>query len=328
MGFAADTLLETAGSLRSSEPEAAPFEFRELSFSGGAGSDAHLTIPYFLKHFNGSLTGFGTHRTLPQLPSTGYTSEGKNGLNVALSNAHSWQLSQEVEELKKVTATIPDFDQRWKLLTIMIGANDLCDGMGTGFEACNGNAADATALVNRYESRLRSTLEAIRDSMQRIVVQLVSMFSVASVPKARAGSWYCDLRRRVVNECNCLDRLAGGKSGAADQKQLLAFEATTEDLNNRIHKLSLEFNLQRSDFAVINAVSTKGQAIPDISYLSGLDCFHPSAKAHGAVARALWNSLFQMDRVPAPLNASASLFCPTEETVIHVGSRTPSSLVV
>jgi len=323
----AEALLKKHHNLTAGVGEA-PFEFRQLSFAGGKGSDDHHTLPYFLSHYNSSLTGFGSSRTLPQLPSTGYKYEDADALNVALSNTHSWQLAQQVEELKKQTGSITDFDSRWKFLTIMVGANDLCDGNaapGTGFEACDGNAAHATALVDRYEHYLRSALTSIRDSYNRIVIQLVSLFSVASVPQARAKNWWCKLRSATVNECNCIDRTAEGLTW---EEQLASFHNTNKLLNERIQKLTLEFNLQRPDFAVINSVALQDQAIPDISFLSKLDCFHPSDHAHGAVATVLWNGLFQKERAPGPLDASTPAFCPTSESVIYVGERSLSDRLV
>lgn len=312
-----------------SKLQAAPLEFRDVSFSGGKGSPAHRTLPYVLSQYNTSLEGFATKcgyaGCLPQLPSTGYgkDKEVTNGLNVALTNAHSWQLSPQVAELKKQTQNVSNFDQRWKLLTIMIGANDLCDGSSTGFESCDGNATHAKYIVDRYESYVRRTLTDIRDSMKNIIVQVVSLFSISSVHAARGNSWYCWAKKKVLNECNCLERPSTGGDGKVSSEQLARFDVTNRDLNERLAQLTVEFNLQRPDFGVINIVTAKNQAIPDISWLSGLDCFHPSSLAHSAFATGLWNGMFHTDRVPAPLSASTPLFCPTSESVIHV--PTPAS---
>lgn len=308
--------------------QAAPFEFRDVSFSGGKGSSAHQTLPYVLSQYNTSLEGFATKcgfsGCMPQLPSTGYKKELTNGLNVALTNAHSWQLSPQVAELQKQGENISNFDNRWKLLTIMIGANDLCDGHLTGFEACDGNATNAKYIGDRYETYVRNTLTALRDSMKNIIVQVVSLFSVASVKAARGKSWYCWAKKAVLNECNCLERPSTGGDGDVSSEQLARLDATTQDMNERLEKLTAEFNLQRPDFGVINVVTAKNQAIPDISWLSGLDCFHPSALAHSAFATGLWNSMFQKERVPAPLSTSTPLFCPTSDSVIQVPTPAPS----
>lgn len=302
----------------------APLEFRALSFSGGAGSDGYWTMPYFLGQYNSSLTGFSTKRTVPQTPGTGYLAEGANHLNAALSNAHAHQLEMQVDELKSQSSSIPDFNARWKVLTVFIGANDICDGFH-GFEACDGSTRNRTLLVNRYETNLRKTLESIRDSFGRVIVQVVSLFRFGSLKQARAGHSWCGIRRNLLVECNCLDTSLSGGSGPVDDAQLDELDTTVSAFNDRIETLAAEFNLQRPDFAVVAVTTGKNQDIPDITYVSELDCFHPSALAHATLARSLWNSMFDLSRAPKPINASVPLFCPTASSTIYVGDPTPSS---
>lgn len=303
-----------------------PLEFRALSFSGGEGSDGYWTLPYFLGRYNSSLTGASTKRTIPQTPGSGYTVKSANHLNAALSNAHAWQLKMQIDELKSQSSSVPDFDDRWKILTVFIGANDLCDGYShTGFAACDGNATHRTLLVNRYENNLRSTLASIRDSFGRVIVQVVSMFRMGSLKHARAGHSWCGVRRNLLVECNCMDTPLSGGKGPVDDSQLDELDTTVSAFNDRIETLATEFNLQRPDFAVVAVTSVKNQDIPDITYLSKLDCFHPSALAHQTLARGLWNSMFDSSRAPKPIDASVPLFCPSADSTIYVGDPAPSS---
>jgi len=249
----------------------------------------------------------------------GYLQKDADSLNVALSNAHSYELWMEIEELQKQSRAVPDFDRRWKLLTIFIGFNDICDGLSSGFEACDGKRDHMITLADRYEANLRAALVTIRDIFSRIVVQLVSLFSLASVKWARAGYTWCKERPHLLVECNCLDKPVSAESADVSAEQLNWLDASVHAFNDKIHKLAVEFNLQRPDFAVIEAVTGRSQHIPDITYLSEFDCFHPSSMAHGAVATALWNSLFDHRRAPAPLASSQELFCPTSDSVINIG---------
>merc|ERR1739848_563354 len=102
--------------------------------------------------------------------------------------------------------------------------------------------------------------------------------------KARAGHTWCGLRRNLIVECNCMDTPLSGGSGPVDDSQLEELDITVTAFNDRIEMLAAEFNLQRPDFAVVAVTTGRGQDIPDITYLSDLDCFHPSALAHEALA--------------------------------------------
>jgi hypothetical protein len=322
-GFAAGAGLGALAEIKQDvgveRPQALPMEFRGIAFSAGKGDDSQVTVPYFLGHFNKSLTGWSTGTTIPQLPSErGTWNVDKDALNVALTNAHSWELAVQVERLKNYSSEIPGFQNRWKLLTLMIGANDLCDGGdGNGHEACDGIASHANDLAARYETNLRATLQSLLDSQSRIVIQIVSLLSFSSVYRVRSGHWWCRTLHRAAAECNCLDRSVDGGTAVNDQ-QLADWDRTTGLLNDVIEKLTIEFNLRRADFAVVNVVAIKGQEIPSGKYLSNLDCFHPSAFAHSTFANVLWNSLFDKRRVPAPISDNSSLYCPTADDVIHV----------
>merc|ERR1712007_277316 len=199
-------------------------EFRQYSFSGGEGSDEHWTLPYFFGHYNASLVGFSTHWALPQTPTTGYCESGLDALNVALSSAQSFNLPMQVDELLKRSQSVPGFDDRWKVLTILIGVNDLCHGISSGFEACDGDASHATALADRYEKNLQALLGRIRDSFRNIVVELVSIFSIASLERARSGHLLCDSRPRGTAGCNCINKPVSGDN--VSDAQLDRFDAT------------------------------------------------------------------------------------------------------
>uniref|UniRef100_A0A7S1Q751 SGNH hydrolase-type esterase domain-containing protein n=1 Tax=Alexandrium catenella TaxID=2925 RepID=A0A7S1Q751_ALECA len=306
-----------------------PLEYRSLSFSGGEGAADEWTLPFFLRQYNGSLSGpSDRHMAVIQTPSMGYLDEGGDKLNAALTYAHSWEMEMEVEELIKQSKSIPGFGERWKLLTLLIGANDLCDGMpaddGGIFAACDGNATVRTAMADRYESSIRTALTKVRDSFGRIIVQLLPMLSISSVAKVREDHLWCrvlDIPKDVVNECACIDQEPSVRK-TPGREQLDALDATVAEFNSRLQSLASEFNLQRPDFAVVAQSAARGQPAPDASFLGAIDCFHPSAKAQGQLAVNIWNGLFDRSSVPKPLNASSVPLCPGADAVIAVGNAT------
>jgi len=301
-----------------------PLEYRGWSFSGGEGADEHWTIPFFLKQYNASVYGFSTGVHIPETPGTGYYDSKHSSLNVALSKATSLGLNQQVDELLRRTQNLTGFQERWKLLTILIGANDMCDGMVTGFDACDGNVTQREALADRYERNLRDALTRLVNGFQNTIVQVVSLFQLASVPQARHGHPWCSLRKTLIDECNCIDRSASGTGNVSDV-QLARLSATVSEFNERIRSVALDFSSPRPDFAVVEATAVREDSVPNFSFLSDLDCFHPSAEAHQILATYLWNGLFSDDRAPRPLDAADGPFCPTPKTVLYTASKTTPS---
>ncbi len=99
-------------------------EYRGLAFSIGGDKDINtiLTVPNILKEFSNNLTGFSTGKTRL------YDHNGDN-LNRAISGSQAFNL---LEQAKKLTQMVfnsneIDFWNDWKLVTVFIGANDICE---------------------------------------------------------------------------------------------------------------------------------------------------------------------------------------------------------
>jgi len=300
-----------------------PFEYRADSFSIGAGSSEYWTLPYILQQFNSSVSGFSTGVTLPQIPSIGYLDKQKDFMNAALTNSVSKYLLRQLEELQTQSRRIHDFNDRWKVLTIFIGANDLC----MGFDACNGTLS-ARTLADTFERNVAAALASVHDSFSRVFVNLVSLFSLASVRRVTAnhhGLLPCHFEARLLNECDCMDRPTHGSSQVS-REQLDMLNNTTALLNARLIKLATAFNHRRPDFAVVAQTPLALQDIPDFSYISELDCFHPSAKGHHLMALKLWNAMLNPDKATQPLNTSTPLTCPNPNSFFYSGKLERKSM--
>lgn len=76
----------------------------------------------------------------------------------------------------------------------------------------------------------------------------------------------------------------------------------------------------RQDWAlVIQPILSQGK-IPNINYLSTLDCFHPSLIGHRALAISIWNSmLLPKSQKPSYWNPDSLWpLCPNNSTVFFV----------
>jgi len=235
--------------------------------------------------------------------------------NVALSGAMSKDLPQQVKELQKQSSRIDNFDVRWKVLTIFIGANDLCHN----HNPCDADQKTRTEQVDKFETNLRSALSDIEKTFSRVYINLVSLFRLSGVYRLNKGHAYCETVHRTIGECKCLDQPKG--TTKVTEQQLNWFDETNSAINTRIRSLAADFNLQRPDFAVVAQVASEMAEIPHHKFLSSLDCFHPSSVAHSAMAVNLWNGMFDRLRVHQPMDSNVKLFCPSADSVFFVDSN-------
>lgn len=62
-------------------------------------------------------------------------------------------------------------------------------------------------------------------------------------------------------------------------------------MNTLVQELNNQYFKTRQDFGIAYQLFLTDTRIPDKSYLSTGDCFHPAEKTHGFLATALWNNL-------------------------------------
>lgn len=296
-----------------------PLEFRKDSWSIGEGSDDAMTLPYLISHFNKSLAGFASANTVPQTPTTGYLEYNKDFMDAALSSARVTDLPRELDHLTAQSSRITDFQHRWKVLTILIGANDLCSS-----DACSTDPGVRERLTTKFAADLDATLELTAARFNRLFVNLVPLFSIASVRRAiqnQTGILPCTSEARLWDECDCIDRPQAGSENVTES-QLSRLDVTTALFNKEISRLAVKWNHKRPDFAVVAPGMWANQPVPNFNFLSKLDCFHPSSVAHNSMAIILWNSMLQGPRPPAPINATVVPVCPNASSVFYSGPAT------
>ena len=106
------------------------------------------------------------------------------------------QMDYLVAEAKKIKGL--DFHNDWKVLTILIGANNLCI-------SCEDGRKDATPEC--FEAKYRAILERVRNEIPKVFVNAVPMFNISGVHAQQRTSDYCKLIKRVSNnECPCMGR--------------------------------------------------------------------------------------------------------------------------
>jgi len=275
-------------------------EYREHVFSIGQGIGAKTIFNYIHSKDNADAVGGAQGITLPM-------TKGQ-WLDAAISGA---RMEAGVEQLNYLIKTLQqqyksvDMNNDWKLLTIFMGANDLCGVCHNGLPG---------TLAN-FEAHLRETLLQTQARIPRTFVQLISLFNISGVWDVAQKDIYCKTLWTVIKkECSCL------QDGKPADRELM--DQGSVGINNILLKVAAEYAAKNSStFYVTVQPGLSGVHIPDFgrAFLSSLDCFHPSLPADEAFAYQLWNNMMEpvgaKTKVPDPHHVQFK--CPTAATFLQ-----------
>ncbi|KAL3873507.1 hypothetical protein ACJMK2_036616 [Sinanodonta woodiana] len=256
-------------------------EDRGLSWSiGGIGDiNEHETVANALKFYNPSVAGFST--------GSGDVNSKYAHLNVAVAGETSSDIPRQAQELIDRMKKEPgvDFENDWKVITVFIGGNDLCD-------YCKDKE---TYSAENYVSNIQKGLDILHAQVPRAFVNLVEVLNIAVVRQ---------LNQNLV--CNGLHLFLCGCAAFPMSKEAEA-ELAAEVIQYReeAEKLIATGRYDtRNDFTVVLQPFLKDTGVPmkdgcsgdsscpDLSYFAP-DCFHFSEKGHEAAAGALWNNMIE-----------------------------------
>ncbi|POI35882.1 hypothetical protein CIB84_000366, partial [Bambusicola thoracicus] len=262
-------------------------QFRGLSWSiGGDDSLENVTtLPNIFREFNAKIEGYST--------GTGSENDPNAFLNQAVPGAQAEHLPAQARALLRLMKTDSriDFSADWKIITVHIGGNDLCN-------YCKD--PDHYSAVN-FTSRIQETLDILHE--QASTVKL---------------SWHSSLSCYL---CSCV------LTGEENSENLTMVREATRAYQLGIQRLVESGRYDTHDnFTVVIQTFFQNPKIPldqdghpDISYFAP-DCFHPSQKGHSQLAKALWNAMLQ------PVGQKADSFDFTTDIVLSCPTQNNSFL--
>ncbi|XP_065192572.1 phospholipase B1, membrane-associated-like [Sycon ciliatum] len=291
-------------------------EYRGQSWSIGGDAQAY-TLATIIRHFSPDLVGasLGSHQVEVcwgyLCPS--FHEPVQDRLNSAQTGAMMYdmihtlnsQVDYIIGELKKMQQV--DMRKDWKVLTIFVGANEMC-------LRCGATHAQPTS-PDDYELYFRKALTQLRDEVPRLFVNVVQMFNVSQVYTVSLRSKHCEnIHSDFFVECSC----AFWNGSAADERRKDMDEAAVA-YNERLEKVVRDFAKNRSDefVAVLQPAFRDGTAetLP-LDFISSLDCFHPSLLAHQTMAKLMWNNMLTPStKKRTTFDLHDPIICPTEDTV-------------
>ncbi|XP_049689659.1 phospholipase B1, membrane-associated [Accipiter gentilis] len=277
-------------------------EYRGLSWS--IGGDASLenvtTLPNIFREFDVMIVGYST--------GTGSEKDSNAFLNQAVPGAQAEHLPAQARSLLRLMKTDPriDFSADWKLITVHIGGNDLCN-------YCKD--PDHYSAVN-FVRRIQETLDILHKQVPKALVSLVEVMDLLPMRQLFVDTQVQCPTYMADYLCSCV------LTGEENSPNLTMVREATRAYQLGIQRLveSGRYDTHENFTVIIqpflqNLKIPLGQdGHPDVSYFSP-DCLHPSQKGHSQLAKALWNAMLQPVGQKAEsfdFKADIVLDCPTQ----------------
>jgi len=270
-------------------------EYRGVSWSIGGDYDItkEITMPNILRKYNPSLIGYSLN--------TGSENSVNSKFNGAVTGTRSEDLpDQAMDLIEKIRdSSEVNLEEDWKVVTIWIGGNDLCD-------YCNDPEHYSP---ENYQENVRETLKLLKEELPRTFVNLVLGIDVTMLHEVDDG--FCVFLH--IYECACATH--------PDKNVRAQIAKALVEYNNLLISLrdEEEFN-DSDDFTVViqpflrdTQLPRDSSGKPDLTYFAP-DCFHFSHLSHEAAAVALWNNM--IEPVPTKLTQwtiGESIECPAED---------------
>ncbi|NXG52687.1 PLB1 Phospholipase, partial [Psilopogon haemacephalus] len=269
IGALGDSLTTAVGA----NPTDLQTELRGLSWSiGGDGAlETCTTLPNILKKFSPNIFGFSSG-----------SSKETAGFNVAEGGATASNMPAQAHKLMELMRSSSEinFKEDWKLITVFIGGNDLC-------QYC---LDKETYSVQKYVKHLQDMLDIFYEALPRVFVNVADILDISALRQIAASSSECALT--VKNVCSCLLNPEENSSELQEIKRVNRdFQVEALQLIN-----SGRYE-EREDFAAVMQPFFRNTLLPldingkpDLSFFA-VDCFHFSARGYAEMAMALWNNM-------------------------------------
>ncbi|XP_061742758.1 phospholipase B1, membrane-associated-like isoform X1 [Nerophis ophidion] len=280
-----------------------PFEFRQLSWSiGGYGTYQNvITLANIFKLFNPGLLGPSPCATFHGRPVT----VNQTGFNFAVTGHNTLNVSDQIRHMIKTLQSYPglSFHQDWKVVTVLIGMNDVCD-------YCKNKTLFSAGSFIHY---MTEALDMMMDQIPRTIVNVVQILPMKPLRDVHKPTLGCQLQKRF---CSCLVQ------PEEDSPELEELVQVNVQFQRKLRQLLDGDRFFKKDFAVVLQPFLEKAAPPrlpdgtvDSSFFTA-DCFHFTVKGHEELAKGLWNNMFQPEGEKEMIDTFSEptkLICPPKE---------------
>lgn len=253
-------------------------EYRGRSFSmGGDGNGRGWTeedvvsFPNLLRHFRPDMHGDSIYK--------GNYKSAYARLNHAIPGSTAFELPAQARDLVEELKSDPevDFQKDWKVITVFVGGNDLCDY----------HMIPGKYTPQNYTNKLQETLDILHAHVPRAFVNLVETIDVSVLTDLSRG-FMCPLLHhflcRYPAKEDYSDEIKAVREGYLRGLQWLA--------NSGRYDSRSDFTVVDQPFLRNSSYPIKDDGEPDFGFFAP-DCFHFSARGHATAGTSLWNNMIQ-----------------------------------
>ncbi|XP_070834764.1 phospholipase B1, membrane-associated [Chaetodon trifascialis] len=177
--------LTTAIGANGSTIAAIPFEFRQVSWSiGGYGTYQNvITLANIFKLFNPKLLGPAPKMMLSGLPAT----INDTGFNFAVTGHNTLNVSDQIRHMIDTFKSYPglNFQEDWKVVTMLIGMNDVCD-------YCKNKVMFSP---DNFIDHMTQALDLMMSEIPRTIVNVVQILPMKPLREVRRPTLACQLQK-------------------------------------------------------------------------------------------------------------------------------------
>ncbi|NXT46120.1 PLB1 Phospholipase, partial [Pluvianellus socialis] len=255
-------------------------QYRGVSWSVGGNENISTvtTLANILREFNKLLIGYSL--------GTGKETTENAALNQAVAGNRAEHVPAQVRRLVDLMKndTKINMETDWKVITVFIGGNDLCDFCKDPVRYSPEN----------YTYNLQIALDMLHREVPRAFVNLVTILPIASLRELHMsqGNGCPKLLMRTL--CPCV---VNPTNNSNELKKLVYFnkryqERTRQLVESGRYDTTDDFTVVMQPFLMNVRMPKTQEGLPDSSYFAP-DCFHFSQKSHSQAARALWNNMLE-----------------------------------
>ncbi|XP_019909454.2 phospholipase B1, membrane-associated isoform X3 [Esox lucius] len=209
-----------------------PVEYRHVSWSiGGYGTyEDVITLANILKLFNPTLLGPAPTWTVKGQP----TSINETGFNFAVTGHNSLNISEQTRHMINTFKSYPgmNFKEDWKLVTVLIGMNDICD-------YCKNKTLFS---ADNYIYHITEMLDTMMNEVPRMIVNIVQILPMESLREVQRPTVGCLFQKKF---CSCLVLPEDNSSELEEVRQI------NIEFQRRLEELLHSDRFFKQDFAVI-----------------------------------------------------------------------------
>ena len=209
-------------------------EDRDIAWSCGIGNKDYKTFPWYVSQYNPDVEGMSTKRAIPMnfthLPHGDYHKKTDH-LNFAESSGatHLGSMDEQWALMQGKRKEYPDFDTKWKVLTVWMTANDI---MGKCKDDVNG-----TSYMKHQMEKYDELLTNITTTMGNVYVNFIATFDLSYVHKAEQTKAYCkNLHEYILHEGGCID------AKDVTDKELDMLDHNIHVFNQELHKMAQKWH--------------------------------------------------------------------------------------